>query len=588
MQNPLMFLKSLFATWPSSSSTSWVIGTILPFLCGLGLFLLRLPSLQRNPSSRPPCERRNIRKRQVEPRGKSSRSRKKRGALKAPRAAGKGLAEVRGQVSLSHSSPGRLSSKGCSHRSSCQGYPGEASNTAYARAQQPRGKPVAGATLTMTPAHSLGPLTHTPIPLASTLPAEPPADLTRIPPDTTAMSTAPAHSSWPFPNSGHGRMSWRIEFLSQWHMIKVLFFPGSAHLQSQQGHLSCHRPVASFRGGPTHREGETESPSLANPDAPKLLKMEIRKRTQTKAWPEKEEQDAPGSPQMLEAPSITSGLNVRWRPPFPSLESAELNASEAQPLALPRSTFPSSATRDSGTRLKADSAEFSGKPLEPHPGEKHKTLTTKASVPRLAPPLPSTSPVSEENQKAPGGTLPGNGCGPSEASLMGQQGRPPSPSFAFSLSDRNGQSGTVVGAEQGRLHLSPGSAMARNEPLKESGGGASPEPCRGVATLEGESGSQSWSQVGGTGDALGTKPLQALPEKEEVFHVSPLRKMLRRLLPCLRPNKEEAPEEPLAKASPRQPPPRARHGSHAARRRMAGLFRRHPQYHPLSGRWETD
>nr|XP_008509553.1 PREDICTED: spermatogenesis-associated protein 31-like [Equus przewalskii] len=83
MQNPLMFLKSLFATWPSSSSTSWVIGTILPFLCGLGLFLLRLPSLQRNPSSRPPCERRNIRKRQVEPRGKSSRSRKKRGALKA-------------------------------------------------------------------------------------------------------------------------------------------------------------------------------------------------------------------------------------------------------------------------------------------------------------------------------------------------------------------------------------------------------------------------------------------------------------------------------------------------------------------------
>src|SRR3712207_9151786 len=83
----------------------------------------------------------------------------------------------------------------------------------------------------------------------------------------------------------------------------------------------------------------------------------------------------------------------------------------------PRSTFPSSATRDSGTRLKADIAEFSGKPLEPHPGEKHKTLTTTASVPRLAHPLPSTSPVSEENQKAPGGTLPGNGCGPSEASL---------------------------------------------------------------------------------------------------------------------------------------------------------------------------
>ena len=74
--------------------------------------------------------------------------------------------------------------------------------------------------------------------------------------------------------------------------------------------------------------------------------------------------------------------------------------------------------------------------------------------------------------------------------------------------------------------------------LRKRVGGASTEPCHGVATLEGESGSQSWSQVGGIGDTLGTKPLKPLPEKEEVFHDSPFRKMLRRLLPCLRPNKD--------------------------------------------------
>nr|XP_044628208.1 uncharacterized protein LOC123286532 [Equus asinus] len=370
-------------------------------------------------------------------------------------------------------------------------------------------------------------------------------------------------------------------------MIKVLFFPGSAHLQSQQGHLSCHRPVASFRGGPTNREGETDSPSVANPDVQKLLlETNTRERIQTKVW-EKEQDDA-GSPQMLEAHTITSGLNFRWGLPLLSLEPGDLKACEAQPSALPLSPFPPAAICDSGAHSKADFAQFMGKPLEPSPGDKVLTLTIKASVPSLAHPLPAPSPVCEENQKSPGGTLPGIGSGPSQASLLGQEGRPPSPSFAFSLSERKGQSGTVVGAEQGRLELSSGCPVARNEPWEERMGGASPEPCHGVATLEGESGSQSWSQVGGTGDALGTKPLQALPEKEEVFHVSPFRKMLRRLLPCLRPNKEEAPEEPLAKASPRQPPPRARHGSHAARRRMAGLFRRHPQYHPLSGRWERD
>ncbi|XP_070128096.1 spermatogenesis-associated protein 31D1-like [Equus caballus] len=240
METPILYIKSIVVTWLSSSSASWVIGTILCILYGLGLFLLFLPSLQRNLPLQPPYKRRNVRKHQVEPRGRSSRSRKKRGALKAYRAGWKDLAEVRGQMLLSQSSPARLSSKGCFLRLSSQDAPGVACKTASSRVRQPCGKPVEGTPLTPTPALFLAPLTQPILPLVSTLPAEPPSDLTRIPLGPVAMSSTPAHSCWPFPNSGLGHMSCRIEFLSQWNIIKVLFFPVSSHLESQQGHLFCH------------------------------------------------------------------------------------------------------------------------------------------------------------------------------------------------------------------------------------------------------------------------------------------------------------------------------------------------------------
>ncbi|XP_070102455.1 spermatogenesis-associated protein 31E1-like [Equus caballus] len=447
METPILDLKSIVATWLSSSSASWVIGTILRILYGLGLFLLFFPCPKRNLPSQLTYKRRNVRKRQVEPRGRSSRSRKKRGALKAYRAGRKDLAEVGGLMSLSQSSPGRLSCKGCFHRLSSQDSPGEACKAASAGVRQPCGKPVEGAPLTTTPALSLALLTQRTLPLASTLAAEPPSALTRTPLGPVAMSSAPAHSCWPFPNPGHGRMSCHIEFLSRWNTIKVWFFPVSSHFESQQGHLSCHRPVTSFWGGPTNREGETDSPSLANPDVQKLLETEITDRIQTEVW--EKEQDDPGTPQMLEAHGIMSGLNFRWGLPLLSLGPADLKACEAQPSALPRSPLPPAATCDSGAPSKADFAPFMGKPLEPPPGDKVLTLTTKASVPSLARPLPAPSPVCEEDQKALGGTLPGEGSGPSEASLLGQEGRPPSPTFPFSLSERKGQSGTFVGAEQG-------------------------------------------------------------------------------------------------------------------------------------------
>ncbi|XP_070085393.1 spermatogenesis-associated protein 31E1-like [Equus caballus] len=576
METPILRLQSIAATCFSSSAASWVIGTILRILYGLGLFLLFFPPRKRHLPSRPPGNRRNVRKRQVEPRGRSSRSRKKRGAWKVYRAGRKDLAEVGGPRSLSPSSPGRLSCKGCSHRFASQDSPGEACKTASATVRQPRGKPAQGAPLTTTPALSLALLTQRTRPWASTLPAEPPSALTTTPLRPVATSSAPAHSSWPFPNSGHGRGSCRLQtFPSRWNTIQAWFFPLPSRFGSQQGPLSCLPPAASFWGGPTNREGETDSPSLASPDAQKLLETDITESVPTEVWGE--EQDDPRPPHMLQAHTITSGLNFRWGLPLLSLGPAAPKACEAQPSALPRSPLPPAATWDAGAPSPADSARFAGEPLEPPPGDQVSALTTKPSVPRLARPLPAPSPVCEENHKALGGTLPGHGRGPSEASLSGQEGRPPSPTSPRSLSESEGRGGTFVGAERGRRGPTSGSPAAREEPREESRAGASPEPCRGVATPDGESGSQSRSQVGDMGDTLETKPLRPRPAKEEEPHDGPLRKMWRRLLPCLRPNKEEAREDPLAKASPPRPPPRAGHGSHTARRRMAGLFRRHRQ-----------
>ncbi|XP_070450146.1 uncharacterized protein [Equus przewalskii] len=63
METPILYLKSIVATWLSSSSASWVIGTILRILYGLGLFLLFFPSPKRNLPSQLTYKRRNVRKR---------------------------------------------------------------------------------------------------------------------------------------------------------------------------------------------------------------------------------------------------------------------------------------------------------------------------------------------------------------------------------------------------------------------------------------------------------------------------------------------------------------------------------------------
>ncbi|XP_013369292.1 PREDICTED: spermatogenesis-associated protein 31-like [Chinchilla lanigera] len=59
MENFLIPLKSLSATWLSPSCTTFVMDMILAIVCGLGLFFLLLPWLQGEPSLPPP--RRNCR-----------------------------------------------------------------------------------------------------------------------------------------------------------------------------------------------------------------------------------------------------------------------------------------------------------------------------------------------------------------------------------------------------------------------------------------------------------------------------------------------------------------------------------------------
>ncbi|XP_058400966.1 spermatogenesis-associated protein 31E1-like [Diceros bicornis minor] len=305
----LWCLKSVIASWLSSSPTSWAIAPILATLCGLGLLLLFLPYLQRNPCLRPPWKRRrNIRKRPVEPRGRSGRTRKKSGASKASRGSRQGLEGAWGLISLLLSSPGRLLPEGSSRQPPSPESPAEEDGPASAGAHQPCGKPVQDDALATSPAVPLAPRTEHPLP-------------------------------------------------------------------------------------------------------------------------------------------------------------------------RPQPTLPRSDTCDSGAHSKGNLAKFSP------PAEKHPSLGTQGSLAPSASPLPAPSPECAGTRKAPGGTLPGDSRGPSEAPLTGRGRRPPSHTLTLSLSltGRSRQSGTV---ERGAERRRPGPATGRGEPREERGAGASRDPCQGAPRLE--------------------------------------------------------------------------------------------------------
>ncbi|KAF5912623.1 hypothetical protein HPG69_007611 [Diceros bicornis minor] len=192
--------------------------------------------------------------------------------------------------------------------------------------------------------------------------------------------------------------------------------------------------------------------------------------------------------EVLEAHITRFWVKHRWGLPLKVLKPINLlKLKKAQPLSLPQSAFPPSATCVSGTHSIIKFAEFLGKPPQAHPGKK---VVTEESVSTLVRPLLAPSLVCEEVQGALRGTPPGGDRGPSKASLTGQEGRPPSQSLTLSLVGTTWQSGTVVEAESGSLEPSPSSAMARNEPREDSGGRASRDPCQRVTMLERNLGSQ--------------------------------------------------------------------------------------------------
>nr|XP_044633214.1 uncharacterized protein LOC123288848 [Equus asinus] len=118
-----------------------------------------------------PVKRRNVRKPQVEPRGRNSRSPKKSAALQAYRQGLKALAEACGLTSLLQSDTGRLPSNGAFHRLSCPHSPGDVWKPVSAGAQQPCVEPKEDFVHTRSPALSPATLTEHLLPvLASTAP----------------------------------------------------------------------------------------------------------------------------------------------------------------------------------------------------------------------------------------------------------------------------------------------------------------------------------------------------------------------------------------------------------------------------------
>ncbi|XP_008505471.2 spermatogenesis-associated protein 31E1-like [Equus przewalskii] len=317
MENPLFSLKSIIDIWLSSSSTSWAIAIILTVLCGLGFFFMLLACLQSNPSLPPARKHGSIKKRQVEPRGRSSRTRKKSGALRACRDCLKELEEARGLVLLVQSHLDRLHDKGGFPQLSRQDAPGKVGKAASAGAHQPRGEQMEDAAPAMSLSASPAPLTKCPLPLACTLSAEPQedqSDLPRIPLGTVAKSSPPGNSGLASPISGLVHTSCPILFLSQWwKVIQALLFPTSSQPECQQERLS-HRPLEdSPWGALTDRQVEAGSPSFVNPDVQKMLNIQITKRVELVIW-NKKENDGAFAKHMSSDFHLTSSGNM-WKAP---------------------------------------------------------------------------------------------------------------------------------------------------------------------------------------------------------------------------------------------------------------------------------
>ncbi|XP_066897176.1 spermatogenesis-associated protein 31E1-like [Kogia breviceps] len=429
MENPLFSLKSTFDTWLNTSSTFWAIDTIFAFLCALGLFFLLLPYLQNNPSSPPPRKHGNIRKHQMEPRGRR-KLKKKNKALKACGACREELEEVRALLSLLQSHLERLLDKGSFHQPSCQDPPGEACKAASAGADQPCREPAEEAVPATCPSAALAPLTQGSLPVASTLSTEPQdqSNLKRITLGTAAKSSTPGNSFWAtviLAILSVGLAFYRVLFLSLWRKTtKALFFPTSSQSEPPQEHLAHQPPEAPFLAGPTDKQVETGSLSFVNPEVQKLLQILITKNAKLKICKGKEK-DGSFSEQM---------------------SSDYLSNIQKQHLQK--------------RLIKANFAKFLGKP-QPRQGMK---VVTKATGPTLVSPLPVPSPEHTEIQRARGKASPGDMSGPSEAPLTGQEDRLPYQMSTVNLMGRSWENGTVLGFPATRKTLSPPTKSVAQHP----------------------------------------------------------------------------------------------------------------------------
>nr|XP_020749148.1 spermatogenesis-associated protein 31E1-like [Odocoileus virginianus texanus] len=282
MENLLFSPKSTFDTWLNSSYTAWTIEIILAFLCGLGVFFLFLPYHQNNPSFPPPRKCGNSKKHHMDLR-RRSRSRKRSGALKVCRDCLEELEGTRNLVLLLQSHVGSLPDKSSFHQLSWQDPPGVGQKAAPAGAHQPSMEPLEEAISTISSAS----LTQDPVPLASTLSAEPQdrSNLEKIPFGTVAKSSPPGNSFLASTISAMANLgvlaSYPISFLScWWDTTKALFFPTSSQSKSWQEDLSPHPTEVPSWGAPIDKQVEIGSPSFINPDVQKLLEILITERVE--------------------------------------------------------------------------------------------------------------------------------------------------------------------------------------------------------------------------------------------------------------------------------------------------------------------
>ncbi|XP_012414411.1 spermatogenesis-associated protein 31E1 [Trichechus manatus latirostris] len=171
----------------------------------------------------------------------------------------------------------------------------------------------------------------------------------------------------------------------------------------------------------------------------------------------------------------------QWDLSVQASEPMNLSLSESRSSPLSQNEFPCSATHESWTSSRGESAKFWGENSQA--GWEEKT-TAKKSDPTLESPLPAPSPVGKEVQRTLRSDSSHEDHGPSEATHSGQEGRQPFQPLTPSIVGRAWESSTVLGAQKGSLEPTPSQSVARKGPGEESARCALGGPSPSVARLE--------------------------------------------------------------------------------------------------------